>query len=192
VSHRTGGGAWQKRHWSGGSFRTGAQPAARRTRGGRAGAALVAAQHAARRPQSLATGPGRPSQLPPFPSPQLPWASPRPADFEFLSTSCGLKLGATQWKTCGVDTAGFVNRAQESAFSIPAWVDQIANAGKYAVSGAVGAASGAVGAASGVAAGAFGAASGAAGGVMRGLGGAAGSAIPAPFGRRLQAGQCSA
>jgi hypothetical protein len=109
----------------------------------------------------------------------------RRADFEFLSTSCGLKVGTNQWKTCGVDTQGFVNKAQEATFSVPAWVDQIANAGKFAVGAARGAASTAIGAA--------GSAVGAASSVVSGFGSAGRSAIPLPFGgRRLQADQCSA
>jgi len=123
-----------------------------------------------------------------------------------LSVSCSLESNI-KWKTCGVDNKGFIIKAQESTFSVPAWVDHLTNAGKQVVNGAVGAASGAASAAAGAAgsvASGVGSTVGSVGsgvGTMlsslpRPVGGSAGSnsAIPTPFGhRRMQEqGQCSA
>ncbi|KIZ04059.1 hypothetical protein MNEG_3903 [Monoraphidium neglectum] len=124
--------------------------------------------------------------------------------FNFLTTSCGLEgPNVAPWNACGLNTAGFIYKAQEKAFTIPDWVDQIVASGRgvaqAAVSTAVAVSTSAVSAATsvaGTAAGSFGSAlTGAAGGVGSALSGVVGGVGGVgPFGRRrrMQEGQCSA
>lgn len=114
------------------------------------------------------------------PGSRIPLLPPKPADFDFLSSSCPLE-GAQQWQQCGLVGGMFITKVTDAAAQ---WAGDAAGA-------AAGIAGGMAGAAAGVAGGVAGAAAGVAGGV-------ADAAARGPFaGRRklrdggAAPGQCS-